>query len=90
MKRQKVKIFGLRKKMMNIIDTIGYVCNYQPCYCCGMTYTPKPRSKTVKTAGKGIRVLYGKVDEPREAGNITVSHVNTKNGVLTVVNKSLP
>lgn len=62
--------------------------DYNPCSCCGMTYrAPAHEIAEIKTAGKGIRVIYGTHGRERERGTIKIKHVETKNGVLTVVNK---
>ena len=35
----------------------------------------------------GIRVMYGEHGKERDVGCVNIKHVQTKNGVLTVVNK---
>lgn len=59
-----------------------------PCNCCGMTYrNPEEPLKEIRSAGKGIRVIYGTHGRERDTGAIRIKHLETKNGVLTIVNK---
>lgn len=61
---------------------------HNPCDCCGMTYkVPKEPLKRIQTAGKGIRVIAGEHGRERDTGVVRIKHVQTKNGVLTLVNK---
>ena len=61
---------------------------YNPCSCCGMTYrAPTQPVKRIQSAGKGIRVIYGEHGRERDTGTVFIKHVQTKNGILTVVNK---
>ena len=64
-------------------DGKGY--NSMPCLCCGMSYDYKNMPKTIRSAGKGIRVLYGEHGRQRKTEKLSVSHVKTKNGNITVV-----
>ena len=56
-----------------------------PCQCCGMSYEYKDIPKTIRSAGKGIRVLYGEHGRQRKTEKLSVDHVKTKNGTITVV-----
>lgn len=64
--------------------TLGYY-GESPCQCCGMGVS----SNTVKTPsyGDGIRVYEGKQGKERQGKVSDLTHVQTKNGILTVVIK---
>jgi len=58
-----------------------------PCSCCGMTFNGNPKVSRIQTAGNGIRVLAGKVGNPRTTDKLDIQHIATKQGDLTVAIK---
>jgi len=58
-----------------------------PCSCCGMTFNGSPKVNSIRTAGNGIRVLAGKIGNPRTTDKLDIQHIATKQGDLTVAIK---
>lgn len=66
----------------------GRNSSFYPCDCCGMTYkVPTKPLATLRSAGKGIRVIAGEHGQERTTDTLHIKHVQTKNGVLTILNK---
>jgi hypothetical protein len=66
-----------------------------PCHCCGMTYRSEVKTIVAVNAGLGIRVLGGKHLEegtkfaPTSKKETVVKHVETKQGTITVITRSI-
>lgn len=73
---------------LNLKFLRGSVDYMNPCDCCGMTYrVPTAPLASIRSAGKGIRVIAGEHGRERATGTVHIKHVQTKHGVLTLVNK---
>lgn len=78
--------------MMNLINYYGNNTNFNPCMCCGMTYSPGPTKQN--TSDNGIHVVYGKQGkemvkkDSKNKKQTNIKHVKTRNGDLTVITRS--
>jgi len=78
---------------MNLVNIYGNNTNFNPCMCCGMTYSPIPTKGNYSY--KGINVVYGKQGKESIKKNskckrqTNIKHVKTKNGDLTVITRSV-
>jgi hypothetical protein len=85
-----VKLVDLRGKQTGT----GRWDSSMHCHCCGMSFNETPVA-TRTDAGKGIRVLWGKHLEEgvyrrgsRALKETVVKHVETKQGIITVITRS--
>jgi len=72
-----------------MIDSYGYhlLNGDQPAGCCGARWYKKVPSRI--NAGKGINIISGHVGSNTNRKLTELSHVNTRNGPLTIVIKHL-
>jgi len=76
-------------KPAKMIDNYGGTlpAGYTPAGCCGATWRPKAPKRI--GAERGINIIAGHVGSNARRINTELSHINTRNGPLTIVIKHL-